>query len=283
MKKFVLAILSIFLAVTPVFSKTLNATGVASVNTTPIDDELLSKAQFYEVTPIYIRNETKIEDEFIEEINRINSNDGTIQLEISKNDFLKKLIEDELLTEDFVNKNSGNIIIGKNNLKRIEDEFAQKAIDITKLTIIKAKNCYNFAKTQIPVHLRIAEKMKFKKDVKIGDELKFITTEEVKIGEIKLPAETEVIGKIETISASDKMGVPESVVVDNFYVKNKPDINFFGYVSKTGANRSIWVYPLYQAGNITFYVAGFIFVPIHGGRAKFSPDDIYTVYYEAKE
>ena len=77
------------------------------------------------------------------------------------------------------------------------------------------------------------------------------------------------------------MGTPESIKIDNFYIDdNGNEINLSGSISKTGANRSIWVYPLYQAGNITFYVAGFIFVPIHGGRAKFSTTDSFTVYFE---
>lgn len=77
------------------------------------------------------------------------------------------------------------------------------------------------------------------------------------------------------------MGVPETLKIDNFYIENEgQEINLSGSISKTGANRSIWVYPLYQAGNITFYVAGFVFVPIHGGRAKLVTSESFTVFYE---
>ena len=94
---------------------------------------------------------------------------------------------------------------------------------------------------------------------------------------------TTVLGRVETLSASDKMGVPETLKIDNFYIEdNGKEINLSGSVSKTGANRSIWVYPLYQAGNITFYVAGFVFVPIHGGRAKLSTTDSFTVFFETQ-
>ena len=79
------------------------------------------------------------------------------------------------------------------------------------------------------------------------------------------------------------MGVPETLRIDNFYIEDEgKEIILHGSVSKTGANRSIWVYPLYQAGNITFYVAGFVFVPIHGGRAKLLPTEFFTVFYETQ-
>ena len=77
------------------------------------------------------------------------------------------------------------------------------------------------------------------------------------------------------------MGTPESIQISNFYIPNE-GIELHGSISKTGANRSIWVYPLYQAGNITFYVAGFIFVPIHGGRVKLLTSEAFTVFYETQ-
>ena len=89
------------------------------------------------------------------------------------------------------------------------------------------------------------------------------------------------------------MGTPFNIVIDNFNVKNpeveneeinKPEennsIRFHGTISKSGANRAVWVYPLYQAGNLVLYVAGFAFVPIHGGHAKLLTSETYTVYYE---
>ena len=76
------------------------------------------------------------------------------------------------------------------------------------------------------------------------------------------------------------MGTPANIVIDNFYVEKNPEICLYGNISKTGANRALWVYPLYQAGNITLYAAGFVFVPIHGGHAKLNTNETYTVFYE---
>ena len=109
----------------------------------------------------------------------------------------------------------------------------------------------------------------------------FIATRDFEIMGKKFEKGTTVLGRVETLSASDKMGTPETLKIDNFYIDdNGKEINLHGSVSKTGANRSIWVYPLYQAGNITFYVAGFVFVPIHGGRAKLSTKEDFTIFYE---
>ena len=85
---------------------------------------------------------------------------------------------------------------------------------------------------------------------------------------------------METISDSDKMGTPESIKISNFYIPEEEGIDLSGSISKTGANRALWVYPLYQAGNICFYVAGFVFVPIHGGRAKLLTSESFTIFYE---
>ena len=65
-----------------------------------------------------------------------------------------------------------------------------------------------------------------------------------------------------------------------FVVKNNEKINFYGRVKKRGANRSWWLYPLYQAGNIAFWAAGYPLVLVRGGHAKLSTKEIYTVYYE---
>ena len=93
---------------------------------------------------------------------------------------------------------------------------------------------------------------------------------------------TTILGRVETISASDKMGTPECIKISNFYIPGSQEINLYGSISKSGANRSIWVYPLYQAGNILLYAAGFAVVPIHGGRAKLLTSESFTVFYETQ-
>lgn len=217
-------------------------------------------------------------------------------------------IEDELLSSDnlFIRdipkaqKNSAPIVdelieaTPKNNgfslratklerkqKEKISDELDNKIQEQNKkVMVVKAKNHYDFTKKEVPVQIKIASDFKVDNKIIEGDILSFESIKDFKIGNILYKKGTIIQGRIETISASDKMGVPEVLVVDNFYLKENPSIKLHGHISKTGANRAIWVYPLYQAGNAVLYVAGFVFVPIHGGHAKISSKDNYTIYYE---
>ena len=186
-------------------------------------------------------------------------------------------IEDELIDGEFISNASNFAIVKK---EHPDDFFFEKIIDPSKVRKILPKTQYDFTKQQIPVHIRLAQQLKTKGLLE-GSVIPFVATEDFEIKGKKFGKGTTVLGRVETLSASDKMGVPETLKIDNFYINDgDKEINLHGHVSKTGANRSIWVYPLYQAGNITFYVAGFVFVPIHGGRAKLSTTESFTVFYE---
>ncbi len=241
MKKLVLILILITLGL-PVFSH----------NTEPIKDELLDPSMYA---------------------------DGSVfKLGIYKNGEYHYIpIEDELVDKDFISKASDFAVVKKENP---DDLFFEKFIDPSKVRKILPKIKYDFTKQQIPVHIQLAQAIKTKGLLE-GSVVPFIATEDFEIKGKKFEKGTTVLGRVETISASDKMGVPETLKIDNFYIDdNGKEINLSGSVSKTGANRSIWVYPLYQAGNITFYVAGFVFVPIHGGRAKLSTNEAFTIFYE---
>lgn len=247
--------------------------------TVPIEDELIKSDTFPKICPIYLKNNEPITDELIEDYEQ--SSNATIKLWArKKGTYTKPIIDDELINTKFKDKFGSISILKKKNKVRIEDNFAKNNIDIKNITITKAKNCYDFTKTQIPVQLKIIKNLTTKNNILEGDNILFKTMEDVVVNGINLPKGTKVVGRVETVSESDKMGTPANIVVDNFYVKENPEICFYGNISKTGANRSIWVYPLYQAGNLILYVAGFVFVPIHGGHAKLLTSDTYTVFYE---
>jgi len=245
-----------------------------------IEDILLSKnaQKAAKIAP----EKEEIKDELLA---NISSFETALKLRATKFDVFEDKIEDELINSDFISKNSDGIKNGKNskNAKIIEDDFIKKAKKFTKITKIRTKTRYDFTKKQIPILIKIDKNFKADKNSKEGQFLSFFTIKDFTLGKNKLPKGTKITGRVETISSSDKMGVPESVVVDNFFVDSNPNIVFYGSIKKTGANRSIWVYPLYQAGNFAFYVAGFVFVPIHGGHARFSTNEVYTVYYETLE
>ncbi len=230
-------------------------------------------------TSVFAQHTEPIKDELLDPAMYSNDNNSLFKLGIyEKGEYNYIPIEDELIDNDFISKAANFPIIKK---EKNDDFFFEKIIDSSKVRKIKAKTKYDFTKQQIPVHIRLANKLKSTKGLLEGSTIPFLATHDLEIMGKKYKKGTKVLGRIETISASDKMGVPESLKIDNFYIDdNGKEINLYGSISKNGANRSLWVYPLYQAGNITFYVAGFVFVPIHGGRVKLSSDESFTLYYE---
>ena len=226
-------------------------------NTEPIKDELLDPAMYNDM-----------------------SGNSVFKLGIYKNKQYQYIpVKDELIDNDFISKASNYPIIKK---REPDDFFFEKNIDASKIRKVFPKTQYDFTKQQIPVKIRLAEQLKTKGMLE-GSIVHFITMHDFEINGRTFKKGTTVLGRVETLSASDKMGTPESLKIDNFYIDdNGEEINLHGAVSKTGANRSIWVYLLYQAGNIAFYAAGFVFVPIHGGRVKLNPQESFTIYYEAR-
>ena len=231
--------------------------------------------------PVFAHNTGLIKDELLDPAmyNDMSGN-SVFKLGIYEHNQYKYIpVEDELIDNDFISKASDYAIIKK---EQPDDFFFEKNIDVTKVRKILPKNRYDFTKHQIPVKIQLAEQLKTKGLLE-GSIVNFVATHDFEINGKTFKKGTKVLGRVETLSASDKMGVPETLKIDNFYIEDDgQEINLSGSITKTGANRSIWVYPLYQAGNITFYVAGFIFVPIHGGKAKLSTTDTFTLFFETQ-
>ncbi len=229
-------------------------------------------------SPVFAHNTEQIEDELLNPA--MYGSSSVFKLGISKRGEYKYVpIKDELIDDNFID-NASNLKITKK--EHPDDFFFEKNIDVTKVRKILPKTKYDFTKKQIPVQIQLAEQLKTKGLLE-GSIVHFVAMRDFEINGKTFKKGTTVLGRVETLSASDKMGVPETLIIDNFYIEdNGQEINLSGSISKTGANRSIWVYPLYQAGNITFYVAGFVFVPIHGGRAKLSTTDTFTLFFETQ-
>ena len=196
------------------------------------------------------------------------------------NKYENEPIRDALLDDSGFIANAGNYVLPE---KFMPDEyFIEKNIDLSKVRKITSKNKYDFTKQLVPIQIKIAEQLKSTREILEGSTIPFIAQHDFEINGKKYDKGTKILGRVETISESDKMGTPESIKISNFYIPDAEDIDLSGSISKTGANRSIWVYPLYQAGNICLYVAGFVFVPIHGGRAKLLTTESFTLFYEVQ-
>lgn len=230
--------------------------------------------------PVFASNTGRIEDELLDpSMYNDMSGNSVFKLGIYKHNQYQYIpVEDELIDNDFISNASNYAIIKK---EQPDDFFFEKNIDTSKIRKILPKTKYDFTKKQIPIQIKISEHLKSTRNILEGSTIPFIAQNDFEINDKKYDRGTTILGRVETISASDKMGTPESIKISNFYIPDE-EIELHGSVSKTGANRSIWVYPLYQAGNITFYVAGFIFVPIHGGRVKLRTSEAFTVFYETQ-
>ena len=267
MKKITILFLLLIFSSMPSMAKSVSA------SKSPIEDEIV-KSGFIK-TKIHKKvKSSPITDELLDPKRYTNS---PFRLGVFKNKYKDVPITDELIDENFTANASGMTIVKK---ETPDEYFIEKNIDVKKVRKIKPKTRYDFTKKPTAVRIRIADKLKSTKNLTEGENLPFIAMHDFVINGKKFDKGTTILGRIETISESDKMGVPECIKIDNFYINDNEEILLHGSVSKMGANRSIWVYPLYQAGNICFYVAGFVFVPIHGGKAKLSTDETFTVYYE---
>ena len=271
-----ITILSILMLITLPALATDSAVSVAQQN--PIEDELIKTEVFEKsIKPNYVKNNQTISDELLDIRNYKTS---PFRLGAYINKFKGIPISDELIDNDYI-QNADNIQISKQEFP--DDYFIEKSIDVNKTRKIKSKTKYDFTQKQVPIKIRIAEHLKSTKETIEGASIPFIAEHDFVIKDKKYQKGTTIIGRVETISDSDKMGVPECLKIDNFYIPDgKDEINLSGSISKNGANRTIWVYPLYQAGNICLYVAGFVFVPIHGGKAKLLTSESFTVFYETQ-
>lgn len=280
--RFIYLFLAMFFISTASFAVELK-TDTSNAKTPIIEDELIKNEKFKNIMPVYATEKTPIVDEIIEPFQQ--AGQTLILWAQKKGEKVSTPIEDELITSNFKKKNTTPLFLKKQK-NIIEDTFAKNSIDLKNLALLKRKNIYDFSKEQVPVELKVIRNLSTKRELQEGQVVVFKTIKDVVINGKILPRGTKVTGRVEMVSESDKMGTPFNIVIDNFNVKNPENvnetINFYGTVSKTGANRSMWVYPLYQAGNLVLYVAGFAFVPIHGGHAKLLTNETYTVFYETR-
>lgn len=129
------------------------------------------------------------------------------------------------------------------------------------------------ALNRIPMKLKILSEISTKSDIFEGQKLVFTTTEDVVLTHKKvLPAGSRVFGTVETISQCEKSGIPANLIIGNFKIEYMPTVKINGQILKVGANRSVWVRPLYP-----------LFFAVKGGQAKILPNEIFEVYYIPKD
>lgn len=124
------------------------------------------------------------------------------------------------------------------------------------------------------VKVAIVSKLKTNSKLEEGYFVEFRTVEDFSYKGVNYPAGTLVKGRIETFSRKSKCGTPADLVLGNFYIKDLP-LN--GEISKTGANRTLWVRPLMAVGS-AFFGAGYFFIFIKGGEVKIEEAEVFELY-----
>ena len=218
-----------------------------------------------------------INDDFVEKT-LSNQSFKTVQSPIIKDTFVEqtidkklypKVIKETMITDSFAESNKNKNQYSKPNVK-----FEEQVIPTSNK--IQTKIVKDVVKEDlVPIKIRIKNLLSTRQKIDEGDFLEFETLADTKINNKTYPSGSTVKARIETISYNKIWGVPSDLVVGNFSIENIP-LN--GEISKTGANRSLWLYPTIYITTV-FFGVGLLLVPIRGGHAKIKPKQIYTVYY----
>ena len=123
--------------------------------------------------------------------------------------------------------------------------------------------------------IRIVKPFTTKANPQEGSYLEFVTVKDIKYNGKVYPAGTVVKGRIETVSQNAMNGDPANVVIGSFDLQGIP---LYGEISKTGADRMLWLKPLSFAVGI-FGVPGILLMFVRGGHAKIKPKEIYTISF----
>lgn len=173
----------------------------------------------------------------------------------------------KLIIDDFAENN------------KTKNTYSKKTVSYDEIipevkTLFKRKVVVIDPDEMISIPVRIKNNFSTKQKVQEGDYLEFETTKDIVLNNKNYPAGTTVKARIENITMNEPLGVPATLAVENFSLDGIP---LAGEIHKTGANRTLWVYPC-MVSTLWFFGAGALFFPIMGGHAKILREQIYTLY-----
>lgn len=228
------------------------------------------------VSPAYCT----INDDFVEKTLSNKQKVITIQQPIIKDVFVEKTLDTKakykpaksnLITDSFAENNKN------------KNQYTKPIVDFGEQTVVSSPNSIQPRKiviindeNSIPIKIRVKNYISTRQRFDEGDFIEFETLSEVKIKNKVYPAGTTVNARVETISYNKIWGVPSDLIIGNFSLDGK---SLTGEVSKTGANRSLWLYPTVYI-TTWFFGVGLLLIPIRGGHAKIKPQQTFTVHYQ---
>ena len=221
-----------------------------------------------------------IQDSFVEKTLSKNSQIQKSKIVEIRDTFVEQSIDKNLQTQKTVSNNIIDTFAesnkNKNAYTKPDVNFYEQTVITTKKQIEPKKTIIiSDGKNSIPVRIRIKKRLSTKQKIDEGDYIEFETLSDVKIKNKDYPQGTVVKARVETISQNKMWGVPSDLTVGNFSLDGQ---KLNGEINKTGANRSLWLYPTVYITTFMFGV-GLLLIPIRGGHAKIKPKQIYTVHY----
>ena len=207
---------------------------------------------------------TSLTDEFAEKY--LTKNESLIVNE-------KLPISDDLINDEFCSKFSKDKYQQKNI---ISAEFAEKYLYRYK-DVVYLPNHYDFTNfKKIAVKIRPEKYFTTRKNVNEGEKLDFIVLQDViKNGQIIIPKNSVLTGRIEMISQNKPKGIPADLIVGNFSFDK---LSLVGNIEKSGAKRYYWVMPTAFVLNSVFFVLGYPLWAVRGGHAKLTTHQKYEIY-----
>lgn len=164
-----------------------------------------------------------------------------------------------------------------------KNQYTKNSVDLNESIPTCSQNSYITKKKVIitdkvdltKVEIRIKNAVSTKdKTIDEGDYIEFETVKDVYINNKHYPKGTVVRARIENISQNGMKGVPADIVLANFTLANH---NLIGEVTKTGANRSLWLYPVSYIGT-GFFGLGPLLLFIRGGHAKINRSQTFILH-----
>lgn len=205
----------------------------------------------------------------IEKNQKVNIEDEFVQKTLDKN--LKvKTTKPKLVVDDFAQKNTQ-----KNAYSKPKVDFCEQIVVVDKNISAPKKPLVVIGENSVPVKIRIKKNYSTRNKIDEGDYIYFETVSDVKINNKTYPAGTSVKARVETVSQNKIWGVPSDLTIGNFTLEGN---KLGGEINKTGANRSLWLYPTVYL-TACFFGVGLLLIPIRGGHAKVNTRQIYTMEY----
>ena len=188
--------------------------------------------------------------------------------------------QDNSIEDDFINifksKLQVDPIIVNNSV--IQDDFIQ---NISKCNSFNdsyySNNSFVDTLDSKELLIKSSQYLSTKNNLLEGKMLQFTVCKPIQIDKYYIDKGTNVLARIENISLNQSFGTPASIIISNFQLPDFPTINIEGSINKTGANRSLWVYPV-GSSFLPLFGLGALVYTIRGGHAKIYPSEIFKVY-----